>query len=180
MNKIIALVGMTGSGKSEACQYLQQKGFKMVYFGQLTLDELKKRKMEVNEKNEREIREWLRKEYGMGAYATLNLPKIKVALKETNVVIDGLYSWSEYKVLAKEFQSDLIVLAIFAPPNLRYQRLASRKVRPLTYEVSKTRDYTEIENLEKGGPISMADYTIINDGTLEELYKKIDKILKII
>ena len=33
---------------------------------------------------------------------------------------------------------------------------------------------TEIENLEKGGPIAIADYFIINDGSLEQLHQKID------
>lgn len=179
MNKIIALVGMSGSGKSETSKYLLGKDYKMVYFGQATLDELAKRKIEVNEKNEKKIREWLRSKYGMGVFALLNLPKIKSLLrKNNNVVIDGLYSWSEYKVLIKEFKKKMTVLAVFAPLDLRYQRLKIRKKRPLSHEESQSRDYAEIENLEKGGPIAMANYTIINDGSLKELYSKIDKVLK--
>jgi hypothetical protein len=36
------------------------------------------------------------------------------------------------------------------------------------------RDWSEIENLEKGGPIAIADYFIINDGSLEQLHQRID------
>ena len=33
MNKLIAVVGMTGSGKSVITDYLEKNGFKKVYFG---------------------------------------------------------------------------------------------------------------------------------------------------
>ena len=42
MNKIIAIVGMCGSGKSVACEYYEKRGYKSVYFGGITLEELKK------------------------------------------------------------------------------------------------------------------------------------------
>jgi len=31
------------------------------------------------------------------------------------------------------------------------------------------RDISEIEKLDKGGPIAFSDYLVMNDGTLEEL-----------
>jgi dephospho-CoA kinase len=50
--------------------------------------------------------------------------------------------------------------------------------RPATEEQAKKRDYAEIENLEKGGPIAMADYTIINVGNLQEFQSKFESIMK--
>ena len=41
MNKIIAIVGMCGSGKSIASDYYEEKGFEKIYFGGVTLDKLK-------------------------------------------------------------------------------------------------------------------------------------------
>ena len=38
------------------------------------------------------------------------------------------------------------------------------------------RDWSEIENLEKGGPIAIADYFIINDSDLTQLHQKIDAV----
>ena len=40
MNKIIAIVGMCGSGKSIASDYYEKKGFEKIYFGGVTLDKL--------------------------------------------------------------------------------------------------------------------------------------------
>jgi dephospho-CoA kinase len=179
MNKIIAITGMTGSGKSEVVKFLEHNFFK-IYFGQTTLDEVKKRGWELTPGNEKKTREAIRRKYGMAAYAKLNFKKIKFALSRQSVVIDGLYSWSEYKVLREKFKDDLIILAVVAPRRLRYQRLITRLVRPLTLKEAEARDIVEIENIEKAGPIAIADYTVINDGTLEELNIKIDNILKTI
>jgi dephospho-CoA kinase len=178
--KIIATVGMCGSGKSVAGERLERLGFAKVYFGGLTIDEVKRRGLEVNEKNERVVREELRHEHGMGAFALLSLPKIEALLAEgKRVLIDGLYSFSEYKILKEKYGNSLLVVAVFTPRALRYERLGRREERPLTLKEAVSRDYSEIENIEKGGPIALADYTLVNDGTQEELIQQLDQIVKI-
>jgi dephospho-CoA kinase len=112
----------------------------------------------------------------MAAFAVLNLPKIEEALKKGNVIVDGLYSWSEYKVLKEKFGTGLSVLAVFTPIKDRYYRLSIRDIRPLSEEEARSRDYAEIENIEKGGPIAMADYTVVNDEDIQSLRNKLDKI----
>jgi dephospho-CoA kinase len=177
--KIIATVGMCGAGKSVAGERLEQLGFAKVYFGGLTIDEVKRRGLEVNEKNERAVREELRRTHGMGAFAVLSLPKIEACLGEgKSVLIDGLYSFSEYKILHDQYGERLLVIAVFTPRKLRYERLARREIRPLTREEAVSRDYAEIENIEKGGPIALADYTIVNDGSRDHLLQQLDPILK--
>jgi dephospho-CoA kinase len=52
-----------------------------------------------------------------------------------------------------------------------------RPERPLTFQEAQERDITEIENVEKGGPIAFADYALLNDGTKEELLAEIDDLL---
>ncbi|MBT4192206.1 MAG: AAA family ATPase [Candidatus Diapherotrites archaeon] len=177
---------MTGSGKRVVADYLVEKGFGFLRFGQITLDIVKERGLEPTEENEKPIREEVRKTHGMGAYATLNIPKFDELLKKGHVVGDGLYSWSEYKILKDKYLEQLIVIAIYAPPKQRYERLANRKLleadtdlrsRPATMEQAKARDYAEIENIEKGGPIAMAEYTLDNTGSIENLNKQIDIIL---
>src|SRR4030042_2074652 len=168
--KIIATVGMCGSGKSVAGERLEQLGFAKVYFGGLTIDEVKRRNLEVNEKHERAVREELRRTHGMGAFALLSLPKVEAFLAEgKRVLIDGLYSFSEFKILKEKYGDDLLVIAVFTPRKLRYERLRIREVRPLTFGEAVSRDYSEIENIEKGGPIALADHTILHDGTQPEL-----------
>ena len=114
----------------------------------------------------------------MAAYAILSMPKIKEAIKENNVVIDGLYSWEEYEYLKKEFGDKLIVLAIYSPPEMRYARLPERETRSLTREQAQSRDKTEIENLNKAAPIAMADYTLMNVSTLFDLKEKFEEFLE--
>ncbi len=167
---------MTGSGKSVVNEFFQQKGYQSVYFGGATLEEVKKRGLEVNETNEKLVREDLRKQLGMAAYALINLPKIEAALIQGSVIIDGLYSWSEYKVLREKFPGILTVLAVYTTRKIRYQRLSMRKVRPLNNEEAFGRDKAEIENSEKGGPIAIADYLVTNDGDIEALKKSLDEI----
>lgn len=176
MNHIVALVGMCGSGKSIAADYYKEKDYTYIHFGDVTMEELERRGLDVNEKNEKTVREDLRAQHGMAAFAVLNLPKIEEALKRGNVIVDGLYSWAEYKVLKEKFGSDLNVLAVFTPIKDRYYRLSIRNIRPLTEEEARGRDYAEIENIEKGGPIAMADYTVVNDEDVQSLRKKLDKI----
>ena len=174
---VIAIVGMTGAGKSEVARVLLEHGFNKVRFGDITDEELRNRGLERNEENERCIREELRRKHGMAAYAKLSLPRIDSSLKSSNVVVDGLYSWEEYILLKKRYGSNLGVLAVWASPATRYARLAHRAERPLTPDEAASRDKSEIENINKGGPIAMADFTIINDASLEELEKEIGRVL---
>jgi len=181
MGKIIAVVGMCGAGKSEVSNFFQQKGYQFLRFGQITLDEVKQRGLTPTEENEREIRERLRKEHGMAAFAILNMPKIKELSERGNLVIDGLYSWQEYKVLKETFP-ELQLLAVHTPPETRYSRLEKRVVdekmrnRPMTREQAKSRDYSEIENIEKAGPIAMADIVITNYGTPLDLIEQLKRV----
>lgn len=172
--KIIALVGMCGSGKSEVSKIFEGLGLTKIRFGDLTDKFLEKEKLLRTEKNERIIRERLRKKYGMAAYAILNSKNIKKALENNDVILDGLYSWEEYLYLKEKFEKELIVLLIHASPETRYNRLMKRKERPLTLTESSTRDRAEIQNLNKGGPIAMADYVIINENkSLKELKEEV-------
>ncbi len=175
--KVIAIVGMTGAGKSEAARVFEEHGFEKVRFGDITDDELNNRGLEPNEENERRIRGELRKKYGMAAYAKLSLPRVDTSLKSSNVVIDGLYSWEEYTLLRERYGERLRVLAIWSSPATRHARLGHRAERPLALEEAASRDKSEIESINKGGPIAMADFTILNETSLEELKRKAKRVL---
>jgi len=175
--KVVAIVGMTGSGKSEVAGLFEKHGFTIIRFGDITDEEVKKKGLELNEENERYVRELLRQEQGMDAYARLNLPRIDTALKHSAVVIDGLYSWEEYTFLKGHYGEDLCLVAVMSSPATRYTRLTGRADRRLTVEEAASRDAAEIENLNKGGPIAMADFTIINESSLMDLNKQTERII---
>ncbi len=168
---------MSGSGKTEVAKVFEQNGFRRIRFGDLTDKEIIKRGLELNEENERQIREQLRREHGMAAYAKLALPEIESALKQSNVVIDGLYSWEEYKLLKEHYGEEFFVVAVYSSPKTRQLRLSQRAIRPLTPEQLTSRDFAEIENINKAGPIVMADFTIINESSLEELKREAQRVI---
>lgn len=175
--KVVSIVGMAGTGKSEVARLFEENRFTRVRFGDVTDEEVTKRGLELNEENERYIRELLRQEQGMAVYAKLNLPAIDSALKYSDVVVDGLYSWEEYTLLKSHYGEYFYVVAIWTSPKTRYARLTGRLERPLTLEEAAGRDRMEIENINKGGPIAMADFTIINETSLEDLRKEVKKII---
>jgi dephospho-CoA kinase len=178
MVRIVAIVGMPGSGKSLVASYLKSKGFPIIWFGEIIIREVEKRSLPITPQNEQTVREEIRKKHGIGVCAQMALPLIKAKLLEHQlVIIDGLYSLSEYKILKQEFNDELLVLTIFTPKALRYERLALRQERPLTLKEAEIRDFAEIDKIEKGGPIAMADLTIINDKNKYYLYKSIEYLL---
>lgn len=177
MNKLYAIVGMCGSGKSIASDYLVSKGFNKVYFGGVTMDKLKEANLEVNPENEKMMREKLRSELGMGAFAIVLLPKIKECFNNGNTVLDGVYSYDEVKILKENFP-ELKIIAIVCDKDIRYNRLSIREVRPLTNEEASARDIAEVENIAKAPPIAMADYYILNNGSVEEYKTRLEEILE--
>lgn len=188
-NKLICLVGLCGAGKTEVANYMMKKRkFGYLRFGQITMDKIKAMGKQPSEVLERKIREDLRKKYGMAAYALLNLPKFDKLLKKSNVIGDGLYSWEEYLELKKKYKDCLVIVAIYSPPTIRYQRLAGRakqhgkdekmRFRSFVRSEAIARDKAEIENLHKAGPIAMADYTLINTSSIKNLQEQIDTVLK--
>ena len=179
--KIIALVGMPGAGKGTCTTYISEKyGVPLIHFGNMVYEEVQRRGLD-NVKDEKFVREDMRKQGGPAVLAHHVARSAQEALDNgaKGVVLDGLYSWSEYKYLHEMFGDDLITIAVTAPRAERYRRVVERKDghRQYTEQQVKERDITEIENLEKGGPIAFADYTLGNTGTPEGLLQQVDQVL---
>jgi dephospho-CoA kinase len=181
---VIALVGMAGSGKGTCTTYLQDHyKWPVVHFGNMVYAEVQRRGLD-NVKDEKFVREDMRTQEGKAVIA-------KHAAREADehftqgenvVVLDGLYSWSELKYLSEKYGEALTVIAVATPRKVRYQRILARQDSHRKYanaeEIMKTRDIPEIENLEKGGPIAYADYTILNNSTPEALIVQLNTVLK--
>jgi dephospho-CoA kinase len=178
--KIIAIVGMSGSGKSVAVDYLTSKGYPKVYFGGMILREMEARGIAITPENEKAFREKIREEEGNDWVVRQVIKDVYKLIEagQKRIVLDGVYSLTEYVALKKEFPGETFFVALVLPKKLRYKRVAERPERPFNHAEIMERDRSEIENLEKGGPIAAADYYILNDGTIEETNVKIDKILE--
>lgn len=178
--KILAFVGLAGSGKSSAVEYLTEKGYPKIYFGGIIYKAMDEAGIEKNWENQEKFREEIRAREGKDFV-------VKRAIKEAHdlieagqhhIVLDGLYSWSEYRILKHEFPGEMTVLAVVTPKHLRYKRMQRRPERPMQPDEVDQRDWAEIENLEKGGPIAIADHFIVNDGDIEKLHAQIDTELR--
>ncbi len=174
---IIAIVGLPGSGKTEAAEFFRSREVPVIHFGKVVTDEVEKRYKAQKEEYHKIVREEFRKVHGMEAMAKLNLPKIKTSLQKNNiVVIDGLRSWNEYEFLAKELSDvEISIVALFADKSVRYQRLGSRKQdRPGLG--GKDRDLNELFGTNMGPTIAFADFIIKNNFSKEEFLDKLEEV----
>lgn len=177
--KILAILGMSGSGKSSVVDYLTERGVPKVHFGNMLYKEMEKRGIEITPETQGEFREMIRNTEGddwVGRQAVAETKDL-ISAGQKRIVLDGLYSWAEYKLFKHEFPGLLTSIAIVIPKHLRYERVAHRPDRPFNAAEIRDRDLSEIERLQKGGPIAMADYYILNDGSLEDLHSHLKSIL---
>ena len=180
--KILAVVGMSGSGKSVVVEHLTDKGYPKVYFGGMIYKEMEKRGIERTEDgaSERDFREMIRQTEGADWVVRQVISEVKdlIGAGQKRIILDGVYSWTEYKTLKHEFPGRLTFVAVVVDKKLRYERVAKRPERAFDANAIRERDRSEIENLEKGVPIAAADYYALNNGTVEELKDRVDVILK--
>lgn len=179
--KIIAFVGMAGSGKSVAVDYMTEKGVPKIYFGGMIYKEMERRGIErtPDGESEKKFREEIRETEGKDWVVRQVIDSVYDLAEagQKRIVLDGVYSWTEYRILRHEFPGILTFVAVVVDKNLRYKRVAARPERPFQLDEIKERDRSEIENLEKGGPIAAADYYILNNGTVEDMKGRLVEIL---
>lgn len=178
--KALIFVGMAGAGKTVCVNFLKSKGLPSVYFGGIVLQEVLDRGLEWGENNEKIIREDLRKKEGDGALAIRIIKQIEDFFEKNNdiVVVDGLYSWAEYKIFKEILGENAIVIAVIAPRSVRHKRLSNRPSRSYNSTEANLRDYNEIEGVDKGGPIANADYYLANDMSKESLINDLKRLLE--
>jgi dephospho-CoA kinase len=165
---VVCIVGLAGVGKSQAVQIVSEwLDFEMIYFGGVVLEEVRQRGLEVTPLHEAMVREDLRREFGMDVMAKKSLPRILAAGGSgRDVLIDGLYSHSEYVLLKHHLGRRLRTIAVHSNRSVRAERLANRPIRPLTPEEMDLRDEKEIALLEKAPPIALADFHVLNNNDM--------------
>ncbi len=179
--KIIAFVGLDGSGKSAATSYLIERGYPKVHFGGVIMNALKDEGLDYTLENEKMMRDKLRQN-GDDIVVKRIVQQIKdlVNSGQRRIIVDGMGSWDAYRTLKHEFPGELITVSLTPFRNIRMRRLANRSERPLSVHDAYDRDFDEIENLGKGGVIAIADYSILNNSSQEQLHSQIDELLRFI
>lgn len=110
----------------------------------------------------------LRDEYGPGAVAEVCLHRLK-AMKESVVIVDGVRSYAEVEVFAREGKVRL--LAIHASPDRRFKLLTerARSDAPASRAGFEERDKREL-SIGVGNAVALADESLSNErATPEEL-----------
>ncbi|MEK7110034.1 MAG: nucleoside monophosphate kinase [Patescibacteria group bacterium] len=171
---IIAIVGLPGSGKTDAATYLKSKGLPIISFGKTVIDQVNQKNLPHSEKAHKEVREELRKKYGKEAMAVLNIDKIKTALKDNLIiVVEGMRSWEEYLYLKKVLpEVKLVIVCIYSEKLLRYKRISKRN--DMSEHYGEERDINEIVGINAGPTIAYADHVIKNNYSKEEFYDKLE------
>ncbi len=183
---IIGVTGTFASGKDTVAEYLiREKGFAHYSLSDEIRYEADNRGMSCERENLRVIGNDLREKYGAGILAERVLAKINKHDSSSSIVVSAIRNPKEVEVFRGTGKFTLI--ATDAPVEVRYERISSRK-REGEDKLS-LEDFVAREKIELSGAsheqqsqrvFEMADYVIVNDGTLEEFYKKIDSLLKIL
>lgn len=174
---VIGIVGRIGAGKDEAAKYLSEKlGWPIFQISAPLKNEVKQRGQELNRENIQKMGVEFAKKHGDDYLARL-------ALKSFGE--NGIVSGPRQLGQIRHFQdnSRFILVFIDADDQIRYKRVVSRA----TVKEAKTlREFIDDER-EKDvlGPvqrledcISMANYKVTNNFTLEELKRDLDKIIR--
>ena len=159
---------MPGAGKSTAARALEAHGFKRITMGDVIREETRRRGLEPDEKNTGKVMLELREKYGSGAVAEVCLHRLK-AMKESVVIVDGVRSYAEVEVFAREGKVKL--LAIHASRDRRFKLLTERgrSDAPSTRASFEERDKREL-SIGVGNAVALADESLSNErATAEEL-----------
>jgi dCMP deaminase len=176
---LIGLTGRNAAGKGEVARYLQRKSFYYYSLSDAIREEVRSRGDEPTREHLIIVGNELRQRYGSNVLAERILAKIE---DDKHYVIDSIRNPAEVDTFrtAKNFK----LIRIEAPAEVRFQRIISRQREsdPRTFE-----EFVTLENREAEGDDTsqnlvkvelMADYTLTNDTSLNELYPQIDQLLK--
>ena len=176
---IIGLTGKNGSGKGEVAAFLRDKGFEYYSLSDVIREELQSKGIPLTRETLILAGNELRQRYGADVLARLTLKKID---PNRNYVVDSIRNPAE--VLALRSAGDFVLLSVDASPEIRFDRIRQRgrEQDPQTLE-----DFLLLEEAEKQSDSehkqsiedcqTMADATMINDGSLEDLHRKVTEIV---
>ncbi len=178
---IIGVVGQIASGKSILSDILVQHGFDKLAFSSEIREELRLRGLPLERKILQDIGNEMREREGNEYWAKRVIAKINYG---KNYVIEGMRNPAEIEALQR--LDNFILIAVDAPIERRFQWIMMRGKDgdPHTLEGIKLIDARDMGIGEESHGqktaecIKRSDHIIINDGTKEQLTKKIEKLLK--
>jgi len=174
--RIIGLTGTNGAGKGEAALFFRKHGFSSFSLSDLIREELVSEGLEPCRDNLIKKGNDLRQAFGPDILARRVMSRVK-----EKAVIDSIRNPEEIRFLKS--QKSFILLAIVAPAALRFERVKGRGriESATTLEEFVAKEAEEMTMNEKGQQLhiclEMADWTVVNDGSLDSFYTKLEKFL---
>jgi len=175
---IIGFTGLIASGKDASKKYLEQKyGAKSFRFSTILRDILNRLDLPINRDNMIEISTLLRNTFGQDLLAKVMAKDVAAAAGDI-VVADGVRRLQDIKYLGQI--PGFTLVSVDADPKTRYERMIIRNEN----EGDSQKTFTDFQDdhereTEKTIPevMAAAKYHITNNGSLEELFAQIDKII---
>ncbi|MBN1168486.1 AAA family ATPase [Candidatus Woesebacteria bacterium] len=179
---VIGITGTNGSGKGTVVERLVDKwGFGHQSAREVIAKEIKARGLTVTRNNLNKVSTELRTNFGPDVFAQRMLKDAKQ--QGGKQVLESLRSPAEVEYLRKK--TNFILVAVDADMRKRYKRIKKRgsSTDNETYESFVEKDKREMESDDpnrhnNSACIKQADFTIENNGTLNELYDQVDKVMK--
>jgi len=173
-NPSVIVTGMPGAGKDEFIKVALERGYKEYHMGDVVRYHARKSNIPVSDESIGKFATDERKRYGMHIWAARTVAQMKGKEK---VVIDGLRNMEELDYFRKNLRC-LYVVAIFASRKDRLERILrrGREDDVKSEEGLIRRDSREL-SWGIGEVIALADYTLVNDGTLGDFKQKAGRLL---
>jgi dephospho-CoA kinase len=174
--RLIGLTGTNGAGKGEAAVFFVSRGYEYHSLSDVVRDALAAEGLEPSRDNLIRKGNALRREGGPDALARRILAKIR-----GRAVIDSIRNPSEIEFLRT--QPGFVLLALEAPPELRFERVAKRGRNECAPDLPSFLRKEDEENgpdpgaQQLGRCMALADRVLVNDGTLDDLRRKLEEIL---
>lgn len=177
----LGFTGPNAAGKGEAIKHLvENRKFISFSLSDIIREEAKKRGLEPTRDNLIAIGNELREKEGTSILAKRTVAKIK---NMPQAIIDSIRNVSEIEELRKNLKG-FVLIGVTADVKVRFERAKARGRAGdgTTLEEFKKKEEKENTSDEKAQQLNkcfqLADVTIDNSGTVEELNKKMDAILE--
>jgi len=177
--QVIGLVGLPGSGKSEAAAVAAEQDVPVVTMGDVIRQACRDRGLDPAT-DHGEVAKALREENGPGAIAERSLPIIEDALEDSDtVVVDGIRSDVEVDRFEDAFGDAFTLVSVEAPFETRAERLDLRGRDASADEGGESLEARDQRELDFGMGRAMdgADVTVENTRSLEAFRARIREVL---
>ncbi|AIU69069.1 hypothetical protein TEU_01225 [Thermococcus eurythermalis] len=185
---IIGVVGKIAAGKTTVAKFFEEKGFCRVSCSDPLIDLLTHNvsdyswipelpeKAEPTRERLIEFGKYLKDKYGGDILIRLAVDKKRNC---ENIVIDGVRSKEEIEAIKRLGGK---VIYVEASPEIRFERLMKRKASK-DREIKSFEDFKKMDDVEESlyhtsRLKDLADYVIVNEGTLGELKGQVEKIIE--